>query len=154
MINEKVVKAESDIIKVLLKHTGELSVQNHIPYDFMEPYLELLIEDENKSELLKVKKATIFFCNDSFYTTANLLYSSKNVCLACALMALQIMKFEIPSSKNYDMDSLMKRIIKKCETKVMNSDYWYKMIDLDLDLEAVTEIIKMVNEFYTKIKIK
>ena len=72
-----------------------------MPYNYLDDYINLMFrnddENEGDKDIKKVKKATIFVWNDSFYTSANLIYSPKDVSLACILIGAKIMNINMPS---------------------------------------------------------
>ena len=151
-LGRKIAKAETEIAKLLFNDKRELNLDRYLPYRYMQRYLEIIIEDKARDQLQLAKKATVFFCNDTFLTAASLIYSPKNICLASVLMALSTLNYGVPGEEGYSMDALLERIKDKCQTEITDTTQWYRMIDRRLDLKDVTEIIKKVNQYYAKVK--
>jgi hypothetical protein len=63
------------------------------PYRYIERFSTLLYPDYK----VNVKTYALSVCNDSFFTYAQLLYSSKSIALACIIYAAAKFGYSIPS---------------------------------------------------------
>ena len=70
------MKAEALLISLLLHDSGTLPLHEAVKsYNILDEYLAKLFKfGDDEKELKRVKKAAIFFLNDSFYTISNLVY--------------------------------------------------------------------------------
>lgn len=123
-----------------------------MPYNYMDEYIDLLFKGDDESDSKKVRKSSIFFCNDSFYTVANLIHNPKDVALASILLGAKIMNVFYPGHKYYDMDKFKERVAAAGKNEVEQSKYWFKMLDKEIDLKKVNEIINSIYQFYDSVK--
>mmetsp|Transcript_2519 Transcript_2519/g.2973 ORF Transcript_2519/g.2973 Transcript_2519/m.2973 type:complete len:106 (+) Transcript_2519:561-878(+) len=100
----------------------------------------------------KVKKASIFFLNDSYYTIGSLICKQSEIALACILCGAKAMDIEYPGRKYYQMDKLKEKM--NTENQKYSSNFWFKWLDSDINLENVNRVITLINEFYAKVKIE
>ena len=48
------------LIKTLIKFTGTLPIEERMPYNHMDDYIELIFKEKSESDAKKVRKASIF----------------------------------------------------------------------------------------------
>jgi hypothetical protein len=124
-----------------------------MPYNYLDDYIELIFRGKADPEAKRVRKATIFVCNDTFYTISNLIYDPKNVALASILLGARIVDIQYPGSPEYDLEALRDRVKENGRSEEERTKYWFKMVDPEIDLFIINDIINMMAKFYDKIKL-
>ena len=101
------IKLISLILINNLLYAKDIPLHKWMPYNYLDDYINLLFNNseelEGDKDIKKVKKATIFVCNDSFYTSANLIYNPQEVALAWILIGAKIMNVNMRIIKLYSL---------------------------------------------------
>ncbi|CAI2376246.1 unnamed protein product [Moneuplotes crassus] len=151
-IDGKLLKNEALLIELLITECKTLPLHEAVEsYSLMDSFLQKLFSSD-EDELKKVKKAAIFFLNDSFYTVASLVHKPCDVVLACILLGAQTMNVGYPGKKYYDFKKIKLAMSKDKFDKP--SKYWYKWVNPEIDMENVNEVVTSISNFYTKISSK
>lgn len=124
-----------------------------MPYEYVDSFIDLLFKvDNDDTDVRKVRKATIFFLNDTFYTVSNLIHKPQDVAIASVLMGAQTMGVIYPGNKYYDMDKFKERLAAADKQNDEPNKYWFRMLDKEIDLKNVNEIINSLYQFYEQIR--
>lgn len=90
----------------MMDHTGEI-FGHDLPYWMLWKYIDALIETEEQD---LIYKTALHFLNDSFYTTAPLLFTSNELALSCVFLACHYQKVPTPADSTYDFSKLAQRL--------------------------------------------